>query len=61
MTDKSEFKLPNLRFPATEMMVALMKMTPEQRARASAEKAAARYGLPLERCEFEINWWRGVP
>lgn len=60
MLDKSSASLPRVRFPYTEFMVALIKMTPEQRAKASAEKAAARYGLPLEWCEWEINWWRNV-
>jgi len=40
-------------FPLTSFIIALYKMTPEQRARASAERAAERYGLPVDRCQ----WW----
>lgn len=47
-------------FPLDQLTIALMKMTPRQRANASAEKAAAKYDLPVEWCRFEIDHWRGV-
>jgi hypothetical protein len=40
-------------FPGTDFICALFKMTPGQRLNASAEKAAERYGLPVELC----RWW----
>lgn len=39
--------------PLTNFIVALYKMTPAQRLEASAAKAAARYGLPRDLCQ----WW----
>ena len=39
----------------TEFMVALWKMTPEQRLKASADKAAQRYGIPVEWARFNIE------
>lgn len=39
--------------PLTNFIVALYKMTMQQRLEASAERAAARYGLPLDLCQ----WW----
>ena len=39
--------------PLTDFIVALYKMTMEQRKAESAEKAAERYGLPLDLCQ----WW----
>jgi hypothetical protein len=40
-------------FPLQSFIVALYQMTPEQRLNASAERAAERYGLDVERC----RWW----
>jgi len=40
-------------YPLTDFLVALIRMTPEQRQAASAERAASRYGLRLDWCE----WW----
>jgi hypothetical protein len=60
MTDRSEIKIGGHRFPRTQFILALMKMTPQQRLNASAEKAAERYGLPLEDCQWWINHYRGV-
>lgn len=34
----------------TDFLIALFKMTHDQRANASPERAAARYGLPVEWC-----------
>lgn len=42
-------------FPMTDFIVALHKMTPEQKLAASPEKAAERYGLSVDRC----RWWIG--
>jgi hypothetical protein len=52
--------LPTLTFPLTQFIVALIKMTHEQRMKASAEKAAARYGLPVGTCQWWINHYQGV-
>lgn len=48
------------RFPGTEFICALFKMSPAQRLNASAERAAQRYGLSLEECEWWINHARHV-
>jgi hypothetical protein len=39
--------LPNLQFPLTRFIVALMKRNHEQRMAADPQKAADGYGLPL--------------
>lgn len=51
---------PSQRFPLTEFIVALIRMTPEQRFAASAERAAARYGLPIDWCRWWIAHFRTV-
>jgi hypothetical protein len=48
------------RFPLTEFIAALMKMTPQQRRAASAERAAERYGLPVARCQGYIDHFRSL-
>lgn len=48
------------RFPLTEFIVALFRMTPEQRMAADPKRAAERYGLPLPWCEFYINQARRI-
>jgi hypothetical protein len=48
------------RFPLTDFIVALIRMTPEQRAAASADRAATRYALPLPWCEWWIAHFRTV-
>jgi hypothetical protein len=48
------------RFPLTDFIAALIRMTPEQRMAASAERAAARYALPLEWCRWWIEHFRTV-
>jgi hypothetical protein len=48
------------KFPLTEFIVALARMTPEQRQAASAERASSRYGLPLPWCEWWIKHFRSV-
>jgi hypothetical protein len=55
VTDKSTIRLPTLPSPRTDFLVALFKMTPEQRANASPEKAAARYGIDEAYCRFYIG------
>ncbi len=47
--------------PLTEFIIALYKMTPEQRRGASAERAAARYGLPVDWCQWWIDEARQCP
>lgn len=42
-------------FPATTFICALFKMSPEQRVKANAGRAAERYGLTEQFCE----WWIG--
>ena len=42
-------------FPLTNMIVALIKMTPGQRHNASAQLAATRYDLPLAWCQYWID------
>lgn len=48
------------RFPLTEFIIALMRMTPPQRQAASAERASKRYGLPLPWCRWWIEHYRTV-
>ena len=40
-------------FPLTTFVVALMKMEPAQRMKASAERAATRYGIRQDWAQ----WW----
>lgn len=51
---------PGQKFPLTDFIVALIRMTPEQRMAASAERASARYSLPLEWCRWWIEHFRTV-
>lgn len=50
-----------LSFPLTDFMIALYKMTHEQRLKASAAKAAARYGIREDWAQFEIEQARRCP
>lgn len=47
--------------PATRFLRDLYKMTPEQRAKASAERAAKRYGIKQDWAQFCINEARRDP
>lgn len=42
-------------YPLTDFMIALWKMEPAQRAKASAERAATRYGIPVEVARWNIE------
>lgn len=47
-------------YPLDEMNIALMRMTPAQRMRADPAKAAAKYGVRLDWCEYYIRHWQSV-
>lgn len=48
-------------YPLTDLIVALMRMEPAHREAASAERAAERYGVPIERCRYWIDHYRTQP
>lgn len=60
MQDKRSAHLPSINSPLTRFLVKLMKMTPEQRAKADPQKAADGYDLPIEWTTYYINHWRRV-
>lgn len=62
MSDLFESKpTSRLTFPLTDFMIALYKMTPEQRRNASAKRAAERYGIREDWAQFEIEQARLCP
>lgn len=46
--------------PMTEFICALMKMTPAERRAASSERAAQRYGIPVEWAQWWIDEMQGA-
>jgi hypothetical protein len=58
--DRGSHPVERVTLPLTEFLVALAKMTPDQRAKASAERAAERYGIRLDWAQHYINHWRRV-
>lgn len=53
MSMSEHVSMPKIAMPLTDFIVALYKMTPEQRRSASAQRAAERYGLTSDLCQ----WW----
>lgn len=51
---------PASRFPLTDFLCALIKMSPAERRAASPDRAAQRYGIRRDWAEYYIEQWRGI-
>lgn len=56
--DRINSPLPKIVFPWNRFIRVLLKMTPEQRAKADPVKAAELYGLPVEQTTYWIEHYR---